>query len=418
MAPKGPPGHEEIIELLGRSSEEARQAEAYHAANAAHRTPEGQAAHQAARDAAAMQLIELAGCAEGFGRNRGEPGTTLARLDDALRPVIQMRAAHTHPEIGSPAVTITPRVLREAISDLRNAIGNLDDYTLKTQPPDQGRVLTRLSVGIIRIERDGFPDPARLRPRDLHYAEHYRSIQFGRLAKATELFNNWDKSFPHHDPRYVDINARISTADDMAHKFHEMRGGSDKSILPPSVVAAAHQGGGPGRPLSETIRELRREHQTTEEARDEFNAAETEKAREHRREAVRGLAQDYARITGDPKAAPRIHDYVQRQAPMLTTDAIAGMRAALQVAVDPKGDYPALPATVRNDCLYLCFALEKHGDARLLDILNAADRQQPQANSAGDVGITDSKAAKKTVWPADPEPSIGPGQDGGYKQSH
>ena len=55
--------------------------------------------------------------------------------------------------------------------------------------------------------------------------------------------------------------------------------------------------------------------------------AHEKKAREQRREAVRGLAQDYARITGDPKAAARIHDYVQRQAPMLTTDAITGMRA-------------------------------------------------------------------------------------------
>jgi hypothetical protein len=66
MAPKEPPDHEKIIELLSRSSEQARHAEAYHAAAAAHRTLEGQAAHQAARDAAAMQLIELAGCAEGF----------------------------------------------------------------------------------------------------------------------------------------------------------------------------------------------------------------------------------------------------------------------------------------------------------------------------------------------------------------
>ena len=184
MAPKEPPGREKIIELLGRSSEEARHAEDYHAAAAAHRTPEGQAAHRAARDAAAMQLIELAGCAEGFVRNRGDPGTTLSRLDDALRPVYQMRDAHTHPETGIPAVTITPRVLREVIFDLRTAIGNLDDYTLKIQPPDQGQALNRISVGIIRIERDGFPDPAGLRPRDLHYAEHYRSIQFGRLAKA------------------------------------------------------------------------------------------------------------------------------------------------------------------------------------------------------------------------------------------
>ena len=418
MASKAPPDREKIIELLGRSSEQARHAEAYHAAVVAHRTLEGQAAHQVARDAAAMQLVELAGCAEGFVRNRGDPGTTLARLDDALRPVFQLRDAHTHPETGIPAAPITPRVLREVILNLRTAIGNLDDYTLKIQPPDQGQALNRIMVGIIRIERDGLPDPAGLRPRDLHYAEHYRSIQFGRLVKATGLFDNWDKSFRRDDPRYVDINARIFTADDLAHKFHDMRGGADKSILPASVVAAAQQAGVPGRPISETMRELRYEHQTPEEVLDEFNTAETDKAREQRREAVRGFAQDYARITGDPKAAARIHDYVQRQSPMLNTDAITEMRAALHVAVDPKGDYPAVPETVRNHCLYLCFALEKQGDTRLLDILNAADQPRPQTNSAGNVGISDSKAAKKTVWPADPEPNIEPGQDRGYKHSH
>jgi hypothetical protein len=418
MAPKQPPDRDKIIELLGRSSEQAQHAEAYHAANAAHRTPDGPAAHQAARDAAAMQLIELAGCAEGFVRNRGDPGTTLARLDDALRPVFQMRDAHTHPETDISAPPITPRVLREMINDLRTAIGNLDDYTLKIQSPDQGQALNRITVGIIRIERDGLPDPAGLRPRDLHYAEHYRSIQFGRLAKATGLFDNWDKSFPRHDPRYVDINTRIFTADDMTHKFHDMRGGADKSILPASVVAAAQQAGVPGRPVSETMRELRREQQTHEEVRDELNTAETDKARDQRREAVRGLAQDYAHITSDPKAAARIHDYVQRQSPMLNTDAITEMRKALQVAIDPRGDYPALPYTVRNHCLYLCFALEKQGDTLLLDILNAADRPKPQTDSAGNAEISDSKAAKKTVWAADPEPGIEQGQDQGYKHSH
>ena len=110
MGPKAPPARAKIIQLLGRSSEEARHAEAYHAAAAARRL-EGQAAHRAANDAAAMQLIELAGCAEAFVRNRGDPGTTLARLDDALQPVFEMRDAHTHPEAAITAASVTPRAL-------------------------------------------------------------------------------------------------------------------------------------------------------------------------------------------------------------------------------------------------------------------------------------------------------------------
>ena len=50
MGPKAPPDRAKIIELLGRSSEQARHAEDYHAAAAAHRTLEGQAAHRAAHD--------------------------------------------------------------------------------------------------------------------------------------------------------------------------------------------------------------------------------------------------------------------------------------------------------------------------------------------------------------------------------
>jgi hypothetical protein len=58
-----------------------------------------------------MQLIELAGRAEGFKRDRGDPGTTLARFDDALRPVIELRTEHTHPE----SFFVPPR-LRRAVS--------------------------------------------------------------------------------------------------------------------------------------------------------------------------------------------------------------------------------------------------------------------------------------------------------------
>src|SRR2546430_388089 len=99
---------QEIIDLLGRAEVQAQHAEAYHAAAADPGAVKGRAAHQAACVAAAMQLIELAGCAEGFTRERGEPGTTMARVDDALRPLFKTRTAHTHPEIGvAPPAPVT-----------------------------------------------------------------------------------------------------------------------------------------------------------------------------------------------------------------------------------------------------------------------------------------------------------------------
>jgi hypothetical protein len=99
---------QEIIDLLARAAVQAQSAEAYHAAAADPRAVKGPAAQQAACDAAAMQLIELAGCAEEFIRGRGDPGTTLARFDDALEPVVQMRTAHTHPERVFTPPAITP----------------------------------------------------------------------------------------------------------------------------------------------------------------------------------------------------------------------------------------------------------------------------------------------------------------------
>lgn len=92
---------QEIIDLLGRAAEEADHAEMYHQAAGDPRALKGRAADQAACDAAAMQLIELTGCAEKFTRNRGDPGTTLERFDDALGPLIDMRNQHTHPAYAS-----------------------------------------------------------------------------------------------------------------------------------------------------------------------------------------------------------------------------------------------------------------------------------------------------------------------------
>jgi len=414
MAPKEPPDRAKIIELLGRSSEQARHAEAYHAAGAAHRTLEGQAAHQAARDAATM--LELAGCAEDFVRNRGDPGTTLARLDDALRPVIQMRDAHTHPETGIPAAPITPRVLRTVISHLRTAIGNLDEYTLKIQPPDQGQALNRIMVGIIRMERDGLPDPARLRPRDLHYAEHYRSIQFGRLVKATGLFDNSDKSFRRDDPRYVDINNRIFIVETWRTNSTicaevPTRASCQQALWRPRRRPAFRAGRFQKRCAScgVNIRHPKRywTSLTPPKRTRPVNSAGKRYA------ALRKITRILPATPGRRRVSMTMCSGSRR---CWNTDAITEMREALHVAIDPKGDYPALPETVRNHCLYLCFALEKQGDTRLLEILNAADQPQPQTNSAGNFGITDSKAANKPVWPADPEPSIEQGQDRGYKR--
>jgi hypothetical protein len=187
------------------------------------------------------------------------------------------------------------------------------------------------------------------------------------LAKATDLYNNWDKSFRHQDVRSVDINRCIFDADNMAHRFHAMRGAADKNILPDSVVAPKRRDLTPGRSLSELMRELRREHLTPLERLAEFEIAAY-------RDAVQGLAETYARITGDPKAAALIHDYLRRQEPRLDREAIDAMREALQVAATSTREYPALPDAVRNRCLEMCFALlDEHGDSRLIGILDAAE---------------------------------------------
>ena len=125
--------HQEIIDLLGRAVGQARLAEGYHAAAADSRSLKAPAARQAACEAAAMQLIELAGCAEDFTPDRGDPGTTLARLDDVLRPVIELRTEHAHPENFLVPPAISPRRLGGMIDQLMTAIGNLDGDTLRSR---------------------------------------------------------------------------------------------------------------------------------------------------------------------------------------------------------------------------------------------------------------------------------------------
>jgi hypothetical protein len=385
--------HQEIIDLLGRAVGHASQAETYHAAARDPRALEESASRQAARDAGAMQLIELHGCAERFTVDRGDPGTTLARFDDALRPVITLRHAHVHPEIYRVPAAVTSRGLAGKIEELKTAIGNLDSETLRIEAPDQKTALNAIIVGLLRIERDGLPDAEKLRPRDLHYAGYYHEIQFGRLAKATGLYVNKDKS---PDPRLRDINASISDADDMAHRFHELRSGFDKSILPVSVVSPQHRERVPGRSLSELMRELRHEQQTP-----------AERGREEHRDAVEALAATGALITWDPGVASAIRDYADRREPRLDTKTLRDMQRALEIAASPDGDYLAeVPQAVQDRWLLMCIDLKARGDG-LVDILSRADGQ-----SAARRAIDQDRALVRSEAVDDPQMDIerGPGR--------
>jgi hypothetical protein len=361
----------EIIDMLARAAEEAQRAEVYHKAARDPRTLEGRG-YEAACDAAAMQLIELIGCGEKFIPDRGDPGTTLARVDDALRPMIRTRMGHAHPELGIlPPAPFTPRDLDGMMKKLKEAIENLDRDTLRIQPSDQRQALNGIYLGITWIERDGFPNAATLRPRDLHYAGYYREIQFARLAKETGLFVDWNA----RDARRVDVNRCIFDADDMAHKFHAMRGGPDKSILPVSVVAPQHRDRVPGRVLSELLRELRRGFQKSVEQIAELDMIAKTRGREERRDAIKGLAQTYARMTGDEKAGAAVDKYMQGRGAGLDRDAIEGLRQGLEIAASAPLEYRELPKTVQDRCVDMCLALfEEQADSRLLDIVDAAER--------------------------------------------
>jgi len=385
MGPRGRT-RQEISELLGRAAEQAHHAEAYHDAAADPGLLQGQAAQQAARDAAAMQLIELAGCTEAF-TVYGDAGTTLGRLDDTLARLRKVRTRQTHPESGESPPPVTPRFLGNVITQLKTAIDNLDDQSLSRMPADQRSALHSIRAGLSQIEIDGLPNADALRPRDLHYAGYYREIQFGRLAKATGLYDNYGKAA---DPREVDVNSSISDADNFAHKFHAMRTGHDKSRLPVSVVAPDHSHRVSGRLLSEIMRELRRVRQTPAEQLKEIEKGRETRALEERQDAIRKLAETYADITGDPKASEPVRSYLQGHEPSLERDAIDAIREALYIAAARDGSYMAIAEETRNRCLKLSFALhDAERDGRLIDILDAAElatqasaEAQPQA--AGD----------------------------------
>jgi hypothetical protein len=187
--------------------------------------------------------------------------------------------------------------------------------------------------------------------------------------KETKLFSNRNSN----DPREVAVSSSIFDADDMAHKFHFMRGLTDKNVLPASVVGSGSLIA--GRPLSELMRQVRHDLQMPAERLAEREVAAAETARQQYREAVRGLAQQYARMTGDPDAATLVHDYVQLERPPLDREIIDAMRKALEVAAAPAGDYLAQPEAVQRRCLEMCLAFSKLGDNRLLDILDAAERR-------------------------------------------
>jgi hypothetical protein len=305
-------------------------------------------------------------------QSRG-PGTTLARFDDALRPVVELRLLHTHPEVGtSLPPPIRPQHLRNINGDLKTAIGNLDSETLSIQSRKEERALNAIYIGLARIEKDGLPNSAALRPRDLHYAGYHREIQFGRLAKATGLYGNFGKS---PDMRQNDVNSCISDADNLAHKFHAMRRGPDKSILPASIVAPGRDNRAPGRSLSEVMRELRDERQKPAERLAELEMADRTRAREEHRDAIKELAQTYARMTGDEKAGAAVHKYMQGRGAGLDRDAIDGLRQGLEIAASAPSQYRDLPKTIQDRCVDMCLALfEEQGDSRLLDIVDAAER--------------------------------------------
>jgi len=142
-------------------------------------------------------------------------------------------------------------------------------------------------------------------------------------------------------------------------------------ILPVLFIAAA--------------RRANRPHQTPTERATETQMAQKAQDREQYRGAVEGLAQDYARITGDPEAEALIRAYVERRVSPLDLEKIEGMREGLRVAADPAGNYRALPEPVQKACLELCFGLEEVDDRRLIGILDAADaRSKVTATTIGD----------------------------------
>src|SRR5262245_14055181 len=142
MGPRRTP--QEVVTLLGRAVGHAQQAEAYHEAAAERGALKGQAARQAARDATAMQVSELGSCADGFGRERGEPRTTMARLEEAVRPVIDLRVAHVHPDRVMVPPPIAPVQFGGMVERLTRAVGNLDNETERMQSPSEVKVLSAI----------------------------------------------------------------------------------------------------------------------------------------------------------------------------------------------------------------------------------------------------------------------------------
>jgi hypothetical protein len=89
-----------------------------------------------------------------------------------------------------------------------------------------------------------------------------------------------------------------------------MRRGSDKAVLPVSIVSPEYRDRvAAGRLLSEVVRELRDEYVTP----GELAALSAAREAAADRAAGRRLTQQYASMAGDPHAAASIHDYLHRQ---------------------------------------------------------------------------------------------------------
>jgi hypothetical protein len=121
------------------------------------------------------------------------------------------------------------------------------------------------------------------------------------------------------------------------------------------------------------VRNIRDDLQTPNERLIELDRAATVRAREEHRTAVERFAEVYARITGDPKGAAVVREYVRQHEPRLERQAIDAMREALEIAAAPGGDYLAVPDAVRTQCVEMCLKLDQQGNTRLLEILDAAE---------------------------------------------
>lgn len=131
------------------------------------------------------------------------------------------------------------------------------------------------------------------------------------------------------------------------------------------------------------------------------------------RTAVEELADGYARVTRDPKAAVLVREYLRQREPRLEREEINTMREALFVAAAPAGNYRAVPDVVQRLCIEMCFKLDEQGDRRLLEILDAVDGGALSATRRS-INITGALCATVNIrrWSSTSIPTLerGPGR--------